>query len=113
MLFGAGTVAMVWDDSGEVKGQCRGGTLRDLLRGGVEDIGWKVRDATIAGERVGGEYQSETLAVETHVPVSVPWKMDGTQAVPNVDEVAVVEPAVGNERTIAKNWPANALQATR
>lgn len=70
-----------------------------------------MRDTAITGEKVGGEQKAETLAEETHMPVSVPWKMDGTQAVPNVDEVAVVEPAVGNKWTKAQNRPANALQA--
>jgi hypothetical protein len=69
-----------------------------------------MRDAAIAGKKVGAEEQSERLTVETHVSVSVPRKMDGTQTVPNVDEVAVVKPAVGNERTKAQNRPANALQ---
>ena len=55
MFFGTAMVAMVGDDSGEVKSQCLDGALRELLRGGVEDVGWKPGDTAIAGEKVTGK----------------------------------------------------------
>jgi hypothetical protein len=70
-----------------------------------------VRDAAIAREKVGAKEEPEPFAIEPHVPMGMPWKMDGPQAVPNVDKVTVVEPAVRNERTKVKDWPADALQA--
>lgn len=113
MLFGAGVVTMVRKDSGKVKRQCRGRTQRYLLGDGVEDGGREMGRATIAGKKVGREEEPAMLAIETHVPTSVPRKMDGSQTMPDINEVAVVEPAVRYERTKAKKRPANALQTTR
>ena len=69
-------------------------------------------DAAIAGEKVGAEHESKTLAVETHVSVGVAGEKNRPQAVPNVDEVAVVEPAVRNEGAEGQDGPADALQTT-
>ena len=112
MFFGRGTVAMVGNDSGEVKCQCSRRALRYLRWGGVEDVRRKVCNTAIARKQVGGEHESEALAIEAHVSVGVAGKMDCAQTLPYVEEVAVVEPAVGNERMEGENGPTDALQAT-
>jgi hypothetical protein len=112
MFFGGGAVAVVWEDAGEVKCQCDGCARSQLFGNGIEDIRWKVSNSAIAGEEVGAEQESESFAVEAHVSVGVTREMDGTQTVPDVDKVAVVEPAVGNERVKCQNGSADSLQAT-
>ena len=98
MFFRGGAVTMVWNDSDEVKCQCGGGARRQLLGNGVEDVRREAGNAAIAGEEIGAEHELETLAVEAHVSVRVAGKMDCPQAVPNVDEVAIIKPAAGSER---------------
>ena len=110
MLFGTGAVAVVWDDAGEIKCQCGGCALRYPRRHGVEDFGGKMGN-TIAREKIGGEEEAEARAVKTHVAVSVAWQVNGAQAVPNVDKVAVVEPAVRNERSKTQKGPADHFEA--
>src|SRR3954463_14656970 len=99
MLFGAGTVAMVGEDSGGVKRQRGGRALRELFGIGVENVGREEGDTKIAGEKIAGKQKFEALAVEAHVSWRVAGQMNCSQAMPDVDEVAVVKPAVGNE------WP--------
>ena len=99
MLFGGGTVAVVRNDSAEVKCQGGGDTLWQLLWSRVEDARRKMGNAAIAGEQVGAEHKPETLAVEAHVAVGVPWEMDCAQTVGHVYKVTIVEPAMRNE------WP--------
>lgn len=69
-------------------------------------------DTTVAGEEIAGEHEPEQFAIEAHVPVRMPWEMDGAQAVPDIDAVAIVEPAVRSERPKTEHWPANAFQPT-
>jgi hypothetical protein len=57
-----------------------------------------VCNATIAGKEVGGEHEPERLTVEAHVSVGMAGEMNCMEAMPDVDEIAIVEPAVGNER---------------
>ena len=97
MLFGRAAVTVVRKDSGEVKCQGGGDTLWQLLWSGVEDVRREMGNDAIAGEQVGAEHKPETLAVEAHMTVGVPWKMDCPQAMPHVDKVAIVEPAMRNE----------------
>ena len=85
MFFGGRTVAVVWKDPGEVKCQCDGCALRQLLGDGIEDSGRELSFSAIAGEEVGAEHESETLAVEAHVPAGMAREMDRTQTVPYVD----------------------------
>ena len=98
MFFRLSAVAMVWNDPGEVKCQGDGCALGQLLRSGIEDIRRKLRCAAIAGKEIAAEHESEPLAVEAHMPVGMAGEMDRAQTVPYVDQVAVVEQAVRNER---------------
>src|SRR5437667_12824241 len=97
MLFRGGAVAVVRKDSGEVKCQGGGDTLWQLLWSGVEDAWREMGNDAIAGEQVGAEHKPETLAVEAHMTVGVPWEMDCAQTMPHVDKVAIVEPPMRNE----------------
>jgi hypothetical protein len=98
MFLRRGAVAMVGNDSGEVKCQRGDCTRWHLVRNGIENVGREAGKAMIAGEKIRAKQEPETLAVKAHVPVGVTREMDGSQAVPYVDEVAVVEQAVRNER---------------
>ena len=98
MLFGCGTVAMVWKDAANLQRQRGGATLRQLRGRGIKNVRWEVNKASIAGEQIGAEQQSQSLAIKSHVPVGVAGKMDCAESLPYVDQVAIVQPAVGNER---------------
>ena len=64
----------------------------------------------MTGEEVGAEHEPETVAVKAHVSVGVPRQMDGAQAVPHIDEVPIVEPAVRNEWLEGRKKSAKRLQ---
>lgn len=113
MLRRSGTVAMVGNDTRQIQCQYGSDALRKLRWSGVENVRREDRDAAIAGKEVGGEHEPETLAVKSHVSVGVAGKMNCPQAMPYVDEVAIVQQAVRNERLEGQNASANALQTTR
>src|SRR4051794_38563101 len=70
-----------------------------------------MRQSPIAGKEIGGEHQAEGLAIEAHMPMSMPRQMDRPQTLPDVEFVAVVEPSIGGERLEGKERPPEALQA--
>src|SRR5262249_7759514 len=81
-------------------------------RRGVEDVRRKMGDAAIAGKEIAAEQELEPLAVETHVTISVPGKMHRAQAMPDLDDIAIVQPAIGSEWLERQHRPADALQHT-
>lgn len=113
MFFGAGMVAMVREDTSQFQSQRPGRTLRNLLRNGVEDGGREMGRTAIAGKKVRGEEESLMLAIKPHVPGSMSRKMDGTQTMPDINPVAVVEPAVRHEWLKTQKRPAKTFQAPR
>ena len=68
--------------------------------------------SAVAGEKIAGEQKPKLFAMEAHVSMRVSRKMDGAQAMPDIDAVAIVKPAIRDERPKTEHRPADAFQQT-
>ncbi len=99
MHFRRGAVTMIWKDSDQVQGQSGLHAAGDPLRLGIENIRRESRNIAVAREEVRAEQQPEPFAIKSGVPGGVAGEVHRAQAVPHIDKIAVVQPAVRNE------WP--------
>ena len=113
MLLGRGMVAMIRNDPGEVKSQCRSNTCRQSGWLGVEDHRRQMREGSIAGKKIRREHELKAFAVKTHVPVGMTGEMNCPQSPPNFDEVTIVEKPIRGKRLEGQNGSADTFKVTR
>lgn len=113
VFFGGGVVAVVGDHSSKVEGKSGSDAAANLFRRGVENSRWQVGESAVAGEKVRAEEETEAFAVKTHVAVGVPRKMDRTQPLPDVEDIAVVQQPGRRERMEWQHRPSHLFQPAR
>ena len=103
---------MIGKDAVEFQRQRLGTTLWQRLRRGVENTRREMNKSRVTRKEVRAKQKSEPLAVEARMPVGMTWKMNGAQAMPDFNEVAVVQPAVGEKRPERQQMTTHPLQAS-
>jgi hypothetical protein len=103
-------VRVIGKNSLEITSQDFAETCRNLSGSGVEDSRRKVAELSITGKKIGTEEKAEFSAIIPHVPRGVAGKMDGAQAVPNRDFIAIVKKAIRAERAESQYGFAEAFQ---
>lgn len=97
MDLGAGGISVIGDHSQEVEREGSRDACLDLRRVAVEESGWTVGSDRVTGEEVSREEKFAALRVESAMSHGVTGEVDDGEALPNIDEVPIVEISVRGE----------------
>src|SRR5687768_13460150 len=90
-------ISVIGQDAFQIESQSFLHTGSHQFGARIQEARREMRDAAEAGKEVGGEEELELLAIPAGMAVSVPRHMHSTQAVPDVQGIAIVDPAVRGE----------------
>jgi len=92
------------------KRQCFPDTVRNHLLIRIENHRRQMGETPIAREKIPAEQQAQLFAEISRMPGGVAREMDGPQTVPDIEEIAVIDPAIRGERLESQQGSANRLK---
>jgi hypothetical protein len=93
---------VIWNDSFEIEGQSARDTGSNQFGTAIEDRWWRMGYRSIAREQVRAEEKLQIVAIEAGVAIGMSRQMDGSEAMPNGDFRAIVQPPVGLEGCVGE-----------
>lgn len=103
MHFWRSPVAMVRPNADWVECQGFVDTRRHLGGSAIENRRRKSRSQRVAGEKVAAEKKSQLSTIESAMSYRVTGKMNRLEPVPNVEQIAILEPSIDRERPIPQD----------
>lgn len=107
---GRGPIGMIGKKAIHLKTEQTASAAPDKRLTGVQECRWEMTQSTVTGESIGREGKAALSTKIRHMPRGVPGQVHRLKSVPDIDEVAVVQKPVGNERLITQRLTAQGVE---